>query len=506
MQTSINKIVKNSLFLYIRMLFLMLIGLYTSRVILDTLGVVNLGIYNVVGSIIVLLDFISSGLTNSSQRYLNIGLGKNDLVLTKKYFSQSVGLHFVLSLVVVVLLETVGLWFVKHKLNIPISRQEPALWIYQFAICISFLKINQICLQSVIVARENMSVYSYISMFEGIAKLAVVFLLNVVLSVDALILYVFLLLLIQIILFVVYVLYCYSKFPESHYSFMWDNKLCREMSSFLGINFFGYMAWAGGIQGINIMLNIYFGPALNAAKGLADTFERLFDQVVNSVFMAVRPRIIQSYARDEIEVSIELAEKSSIYIFYMVLIVSIPLLMEMNFVLSIWLKEVPKYTEIFSKLIILKIYFWMLPIPYNAIAIASGKIKNIQLYGRLISLLALPLSYVALTFFKIPYLPTCIVVLMDGFFWLYSINDINKQIESNFYRYIKKVVLPILKVSLCLVIIMFAIHYSLESGFLRVVLEFVSCSIFGIIIVGFVGMPNEDFLYVKQLVLKKINR
>lgn len=486
------------------MLFLMLIGLYTSRVVLDTLGVVNLGIYNVVGSIIVLLDFISSSLTNSSQRYLNIGLGKNDMTLTKKYFSQSVGLHFVLSIVVVVLLETVGLWVVKNKLNIPISRQESALWIYQFAIIISFIKINQICFQSVILARENMSMYAYISIFEGIAKLAIVFLLKIVVSVDVLILYVFLLLLTQIVLFIVYVIYCYSRFPESHYSFVWDNKLTVEMSSFLGVNFFGYMAWAGGIQGINIMLNIYFGPALNAAKGLADTFERLFDQVVNSVFMAVRPRIIQSYARDEIEVSIQLAEKSSIYIFYMVLIVSIPLLMDMNYVLSVWLKEVPEYTEIFSKLIILKIYFWMLPIPYNAIAVATGKIKNIQLYGRLISLLALPASYVALIFFKVPYLPICLVVLMEGFFWLYTINDINKQIESNFYRYIKKVVFPIFKVSFCLVVVMFVIHYSLESGFLRVVIEFVSSLICGIVIIGLVGMPKEDFLFVKQVVIKKL--
>lgn len=504
MSHHINRILKNSLYLYTRTFLLMAIGLYTSRVVLDVLGIEGFGIYNVVGSIVLILDFISSSLTNSSQRYLNIGLGKGDLKLANEYFSQSVGLHFFLSLGVLILLETVGLWFIKVKLNVPEGRQSAAFWVFQLSVLLAFLKINMICFQSVLIARENMSVYTYISIFEGLAKLAIAFLIGVNTYFDNLICYAFLLVLVQLVIFTVHVIYCYKKYSESRYKWYWNGSLCKEMWGFVGINTFGYLAWAGGVQGINIIINIFLGPLVNAAKGLADTFERLFEQVVNNVFTAVKPRIVQSYANDRTSEMLMLADKATIYIYYLLLIVSLPLFLEMEAILALWLKEVPEYTALFSRMVIIKSYFWMLPIPYNQVAVAKGKIRNIQLYGRLITLLALPLSYLSMLYEKDPLYPLIIVAAMSIFFWLYTVNDVNKQMGIPFFRYFKKVIIPIFRVTICLCLSLTLIHWVMWNGYVRLLMEGVSSVLFGLLFIFALGMPKEDFSYLSMIFIKKI--
>lgn len=508
MSAQVAKIAKNTLFLYVRMFLLMFIGLYTSRVVLEVLGVEDLGIYNVVGSVVMMLEFVSSSLTNSSQRYLNIGLGKKDMGLTNRYFSQSVGLHFLLSLLIVLLLETVGLWLFNNKLVIPADRREAAFWVYQLSTIAAFIKINQICFQSVIVARESMSVYAYLSIFEGISKLAIVYLIGENTPFDKLAYYGFLLVVIQLVVFLTHMVYCYVKYPESHYKFFWDNALFREMAGFVSVNAFGYISWAIGVQGINVVLNLFFGPTVNAARGLASTAGRFINQFVNNIYLAIKPQIIQSYAKGDTESMVMLAEKSTVYVFYLVLFVSLPILFETSFILQFWLKDVPEYTKLFTELTLIQSYFWMLPIPYSQIATATGRIKNIQLYGRIFTLLALPISYLILLAVKNPYYPIFVIIAMDAFFWLYTIYDVDRQLNIRFSRYVKNVILPILYMAVAMVISLSLAHYmiiGMEPVFRFIIEVGISLSL-GFIFTFLFGMPRDEMVYLKGVVLKKIKR
>lgn len=487
------------------MIILIIVGLYTSRILLEILGAEDLGIYSVVASVVLMLEFISSSLINSSQRYISIGLGKNDLELTKRYFSQSVGIHFFLSLIIVILLETVGLWFLNHKLNVPVNRKNAAFWIYQLSIFMAFIKINMICFQSNIISRENMSIYSYLSIFEGVAKLIIVYIIGFDSDIDKLIFYGILLAIVQVIIFLVNLTYCNFNYPESRYTFIWDKKLSKEMFSFASINIFGSFSWAIGVQGINVLLNIFFGPVVNASRGLSSTIGRLITQLVDNVYTAIKPQIIKSYAKGEIKAMITLAEKSTVFIFYMVFIISIPLFLDADFILKIWLKNVPPYTLVYTKLVIIQSLIWMLPIPYSQIATATGKIRNIQMYARIFTLFSLPISYVILHFILNPYYPIIVIILMDCCYWLYTIYTINCQLKINFKRYLSNVIIPIIKVAPGLLIIIIIVSkYINTTGIFHFIIISISSVFVGLFLVYKFGINKDDLIILKQYIIKKI--
>ncbi|UBM58074.1 hypothetical protein LAG90_14805 [Marinilongibacter aquaticus] len=501
-----GRIVKNTMYLYIRMFLLMFVSLYSSRVLLEVLGVTDLGIYNVVGSVVLMLEFVSSSLTNSSQRYLSIALGRDDLILGRKYFSQSFGIHLLFSLLVVLLLETGGLWLVNNKLTIPVDRIDAVHWVYQFSVLAAFIKINQVCFQSVIVARENMSVYAYLSIFEAIIKLMILYWLLYMPSVDQLVAYAFLILMVQFLVFSFHVIICYLKYNESRYFLFWDKSLSKEMLSFISINVFGSMSWALGVQGINIVLNIFFGPTVNAARGLAATVGRFINQLVNNVYLAIKPQLIKSYAANEVEEMLILAERSTTYIYYLVLLLTVPLLRETEFVLKVWLKEVPEYTVTFARLVILQSYFWMLPIPFSQIATATGDIKNIQLFGRIFTLLSLPISYVILKFVPNPYYPIFIIICMDALYWLYTVYEINKQLDFGLRRYLVNVIRPISRVSFSVFLFSFALYMlgvGGNSGWSGFLLNSTISILVVLVFVFWFGLSSSDIKQLKLIVLAK---
>ena len=252
-----KRIVKNTLMLYVRMFILMLVSLYTSRVVLNALGVEDFGINNVVAGFVAILAFFTSSLSNASQRYLSTGLGKEDLSETTVAFKQSFTLMLIFSLAVLVLGETVGLWFVSNKLVIPSNRVSAALWIYQFALISTICSINQVTFMAAIVAREKMGVYAYLGIFEAVARLAIAFMLQWFTNVDHLILFGFLTAVVSILTFIFHISYCVLKFPEAKCQVCWHKRLVKEMSGFISANLFGCFAWAAGVQGINIILNMF---------------------------------------------------------------------------------------------------------------------------------------------------------------------------------------------------------------------------------------------------------
>lgn len=502
-----SKIINNTIFLYIRMIILILVGLYTSRVLLEKLGAEDLGIYNVVASVVLMLEFVSSSLVNASQRYISIGIGKNDFELTNKYFSQSTGIHFLLSLIIVLLLETIGLWILNNKLLIPQNRIDAAFWIFQLSVFIAFLKINQICFQSVIISRENMSIYSYLGIFEGIAKLLIVFLLGSTLKYDKLIFYGCLLAIVQVIIFFIYIIYCNVKYKESKYKFIWDKELSKEMLGFASLNIFGSFSWAMGNQGINVVLNMFFGAIVNASRGLASTFGRLINQLVDNVYTVIKPRIIKLYAKGETENMLLLAEKSSVYIFYMVFMLIVPIFLETGFILKLWLHKVPEYTNMYTKLVLVQSLIWMLPIPYSQIATATGKIKKIQMYGRIFTLLSLPISYFVLTQIKNPYYPILIVITMDSCYWLYTISVINEQLNISFSRYINNVLKPIVVVAITLSISVYFVYYFINfNEFFNFMTICLSTVILGFCIIYNIGIGKLEKDMVRSFIIKKLSK
>lgn len=441
-----KRIVKNSAFLYIRMFLLMGIGFYTVRVILEALGVEDLGIYNVVGSLVAMFDFISSGLTNSTQRYINIGLGKGDIKLTNQYFSQSLVIHIGFALFIAFLSETIGLWFVYNKLVVPPERFEAAVIVFHFSVIALFLRLIKVCFESDIIAREKMSVYAYLSVFEGVAKLLICYAVINNHTFDKLVYYGFLLLFVNLLITLFNVIYCLLKYPETHYRFYSDKNVYKQLLSFIGINSFGVISWAIGKQGLNIVLNMFCGPAVNGAKGIASNLDRVVSQFGSNIDVAVRPQITKLYAQNKISQMTALAMKSTKYIFYVEVLVSIPFLYQTNNILSIWLKEVPPYTVMFVQLMVIESLFNVLGSGFNTMSLALGKIKETQVYGRLITLSVLPFSYLILHFTQNPFWPMLISVSFALAYSLLLVYIANRYLRFGLRYYLRTMAWPILKV------------------------------------------------------------
>lgn len=501
-----KKIVKNTGFLYVRMLFLMAIGFFTSRKILEALGVEDLGIYNVVGSLIVMFDFVSSGLSNATQRYLNIGLGRNDLEKTRQYFSQSLVIHLIFALIIVLIAETLGIWFIKNKLIIPIERLEAAIMIMHFSAVSIVFRFVKTCYESDIIARESMSIYAYLSILEGLGKLAICYLVIYNTLTDKLVLYGFLILLINVSITLFNVIYCRFKFKETSIRFYFDKNGYKELLSFIGVNSFGVISWALGKQGVNVVINMFFGPAVNGARGLAMQLDSIITQFATNINVAVRPQLTKLYAQDKLDEMMILAHKATKYIFFIAFIISIPFLFHTEDILSVWLKEVPPYTVLFVQILIFEVLGNILGNTYNSVSMSIGKIKNIQVYGRLITLIGLPMSYIMLNFYKNPYLPTIIMMILTFLYSMFIVWDINKYLHFGMKAYWCYVLFPLVKV------VFFSIFGSWcldrlfvvdDSLLLSIVLAIIQC-ILSIFLICFVGLDKEELKCIVGLIKNRI--
>ena len=443
-----NRLLKNSLILYARMFLLMGIGFFTTRKILEALGVVDLGIYNVVGSLIVIFDFVSSGLSNSTQRYINVGLGKGDLSLTNQYFSQSLFIHLFFAALIVAIAEPVGLWIIHNKLIIPSDRLHAAVVVFHLSVLSLVIRLVKICFESDVIAREQMSIYAYLSLFEGFAKLLICYAIIHNSAFDKLIYYAALLLAVNIAITLINVFYCLKKYSESRARWFFEKDVFKQLLSFVGINSFGVISWALGKQGLNIVMNMFFGPAINGAKGLASQLDRVITQFGTNVDLAIRPQITKMYAQNKKNEMLELAFKSTRYIYYVMFVVSIPLLFETKNILSIWLKEVPPYTEMFVKVLVFEQIFDTAGRAFNNVSMATGKILTIQVWGRLITLSALPISYLVLKIKMDPMLPVLLTALFTLAYSLFIVWDVNRNLKFGLMLFLKKAIIPIVLVSL----------------------------------------------------------
>ena len=390
-----QRIAKNTLLLYIRMFVTMLIQLYTSRIVLRTLGVEDLGIYNVVGGVVTLFAFLNYAMGSSTQRYINYYLGKGDMEQLRKVFSHCFLVHIVIAGTVILLSETVGLWILYNKMIIPEERMTAAFWVYQCSIVATVLMVFTVPYNSDIIAHEKMSVFAYVSIVEVILKLLIVYLLWMI-KWDKLIVYAILLVLVQIIIRGIYRVYCRRKFEETHIIWNFDRAFLKEIVSFVGWNVFGGLSNVLYSQGLNIMLNTFFGPVVNAARGFAVQVQSAILQFSQNFQTAINPQITKSYSVGDLKTMHSLIFKSSRYTFMMLWILSLPVFLEADFLLTLWLQTVPDWTVSFLRIMLCIVLLDSVANPLMIASAATGRVKIYQIVIGSIMLMILPVAYVFL--------------------------------------------------------------------------------------------------------------
>lgn len=387
-----KRIAKNTLMLYIRMLLTLGVSLYTSRVVLQVLGVEDYGIYNVVGGVIVLFSFLNGALTQATQRFLTYELGQHNMKRFKQIFSISLLVYLGLSIIIVFLSETIGLWFLNTHLNISEDKMMVANWVYQLTIITFFLNIMCTPYNAAIIAHERMSFYAYISIVEVVLKLLVVFLLILV-DYNKLATYAVLISLVALIILSLYVVYCVLQFDECKYTYYWEKQLFMKLISFSGWSMFGSISAIATSQGVNMLLNIFFGVIVNAAMGITNQVSNAINQLVVNFQMAFNPQITKSYAKGDREYWETLVFQAAKISYLLLLFVSLPFLIKTDIILHIWLEKVPQYTVEFCQLTIIALLIDTLSGPLWMLMQANGRIKKYQLIVSSIFLLNFCLSY-----------------------------------------------------------------------------------------------------------------
>lgn len=440
--SSNGRIAKNTLLLYLRMLIVMCVGLFTSRVVLSTLGIDDYGIYNVVGGLVALFGFLNESMASGTSRFLTYSLAKNDGKETNRVFCTSMLIHALVAVVLIVLSETVGLWFLYEKLVFPPERLTAALWVYQctvFSVCVMVLCVPY---NSLIIAHERMSVFAAISVGEALLRLLIVYMLWLG-DVDKLVLYGILSATVQLLLSSCQVIYCHRHF-KLRLRLLWDRPLFMSMTRFSFWSLNGSFALLCCTQGLNILLNMFFGPAVNAARGVAVAVQSKMMSFCYNFQMAVNPSITKSYASGEKERMHHLVAASSKFSFFLLLLVSIPVLLNLSQLLEIWLGTVPDFTREFVVIMIFSSMVRLQAAPLITAAYATGNIRKFQLWGGTTLLLVLPVTYLLLRYAHISAVWTMAAYLIgDTMAHVFRICIILPMIGMRITDYIRTVLRPI---------------------------------------------------------------
>jgi O-antigen/teichoic acid export membrane protein len=467
MTTSSNKrIAKNTLMLYFRMLIILGVRLYTSRIILNTLGVEDYGIYNVVGGIVIMLSFLNSAMSTGTTRFLSFELGRGEFLKMARVFSMSLNIHAMIAVIIFILAETLGLWFLNTHLNIPAERMNAANWAYQFSILTFMIAILSIPYHALIIAHERMNVYAYVSIVEVSLQLLIVFMLQWF-GFDKLKLYAVLVFLVSLMIRGIYGLYSSKNFKESKYRFIWDKSLYKTLMNFAGWNLWGNAAGVMSGQGVNILLNIFFGPAVNAARGIAYSVKAAVHQFVNNFQTAMKPQIIKSYAANDLKYMHQLIFQGAKYSFFLLLFMSVPILLETKIILQLWLKMIPEYTIIFTQLVIVNELISCLSGPLLTAAQASGRIKNFQLITGGLLFLVLPFSWMFLKFGYPPQITIYISIFFSVLALIARLWILQNLVQLNIKDFFVDVVLKTTFVGFSALILPLMVHSSIEESFQR---------------------------------------
>ena len=497
-QSANNKrIAKNTILLYFRMLLTMFVSLYTSRVVLQTLGIDDYGIYNVVGGVVAMFSVLSGSLSAAISRFITFELGRNDMEKLKRVFSSAVTIQIALSLLLIILAETIGLWFLNNKMVIPFGRLIAANWVYHFSILTFAINLISIPYNAAIIAHEKMSAFAYISILEVIGKLLVAFTIAIS-PIDKLIYYGCLLMLIAIIIRMVYSYYCKKHFTECTYQFILDKSLLKQMFGFAGWNFIGASSAVLRDQGGNIVMNLFCGPAVNAARGIAMQVNHAIYGFVANFMTAMNPQITKSYASGDHKYMMTLVFQGARFSFYMLLILSLPVIVNAPYILKMWLGIVPEHTAHFVQLVLLFAMSESISTPLITAMLATGKIRNYQLIVGGLQMMNLPISYFCL---KAGFMPECVIIIaiiLSQCCLATRLILLKKMIHLPVVQYLKNVYLNVIVVSLVAIFVPLLMHQYADSGFLQFILNSIVCLICTIITIYFIGCTKQERILIKS--------
>ena len=501
--SNFKRIIHNTVMLYIRTLLTMLVTLYTSRIVLKILGVEDWGIYNVVGSIVVFFAFFNSAMSNATQRFLNFELGKNNQQQLSKIFSASFLIHIILAIIVLLLSEIIGVWFVKHYLNIPTFRLDAAIWVFQFSVLTLIVQIIQVPFNAIIIAYEKMTFYAYLSLLEVSLKLGSVFLLQWI-AFDKLKLYAVFVFGIALLVFIVTCRYVKRRFSTSRIILVKDKELYVRLTTFSGWSLLGCSADVGYQQGVNILLNIFWGVVVNAAMGIANQVSTALQRFVSNFQTAFNPQIVKLYASDNRSELTDLVFRASRYSFFLLLFLSVPILIEIDWLLSFWLTTVPVFAR---ELCILSIIIFLLETfsaPLSIVITATGQIKRYQICLSALLLLNLPLSYFVLKIGALPFVVLVIRLFVAIGVLAMRIFFSNQVMGLDMLKYWGNCLYNVLFVSFLSFCLPFCLHVFLPLGILRFVIVICCSFLTTSIVILYCGMNKNERFSLFKVVKNKL--
>lgn len=499
-----KRIARNTIFLTIRMIVVLLVSLFTTKVVLDALGIEDFGIYSVVGGLVSMFTFLNVSMSTCIQRFFNYELGSNGIEGAQRVYVTSIQIQTILGIIIVILTETVGIWYLNYHMVLPAARMIAAQWLFQLSIVSFLFNIFQVPYIAAIIAHEEMDFYALISIIDVSLKLLIAICI-VILPGDHLIVYGVLMSLVVLIDLIAYYLYAHIKFLEVRIIRLFDKSLFKSMFVFSSWNIFGTFATMMKEQGVNMVINLFFGPVINAARGISYQIMTGLNGFAGNVSMTTRPQIVKSYAQADINRTIWLFFVSSKLCFMAIFIFALPIIIEIHYVLSLWLGDnVPEYTDIFTIWVLMAAFISNLNGPTSGVVHATGVLKKYQLVNSFVGLSVVPLSYVAYKLGAPPEAAFIIVFFITALSQILSIIILRSQVSFSIKAYIKDVVLSLILVVLLSYIIAMIPHCIMKEGFLRLVCVTMVAIMAEVLLFLYFGINRTERVSVFNIIKSKI--
>lgn len=507
MSTSVNnkRIAKNTFVLYLRTMFVMVVSLYTSRVVLQVLGVEDYGVYQVVGGLVSMFSIISTSLSGAVSRFITFEIGRGRKDRLERIFATSLLIQIGLCVVVVLAVEIIGLWFLHNEMQIPEGRMEAAQWVLHCSVVTFCLGLLSVPYNACIIAHEHMKTFAYVSIVETILKLGVVYLIAVS-PIDSLILYAVMLVVLSAIIRLVYSIYCHKHFEESRAKLVLDKEILKEMLGFSGWNFFNSSTHILNTQGVNMLINVYFGVVLNAARGIATQVEGAVNSFVGNFTVAINPQITKSYAAGDMSSMYLLVCRGARFSYFAMLFLSLPLIIECKQILDIWLVDVPEYAVIFVQLSLIMSMCSAIGNSGYTACMATGKLKRYSIIITSIGLLEFPLAWLLFAYGASPvaayytYIVVRILVLIARMFLLESM------VGLKVMMYMKQVFVPITLTTVVAIILPMLFDYFTEQTMIRIPVMIILTSVSVILSTFYLGMQKNERNVIVEKIKIQVNK
>lgn len=504
-RTANNKrVAKNTLFLYFRTMIILVVSLFASRVILNALGVEDYGIYNVVGGVVAMFNVISGALSNAISRFITFELGKGLSEKLKMVFSTSVNIQYLIAIIILLIGEIVGVWFLNYKMNIPPERLAAANWVLQLSLMTFCVNLTNIPYNACIIAHEMMDVFAYVSILEAVLKLLICYLI-IISPLDKLIFYGTLQLCVAIIIKMTYTFYCRKHFQESHYHFIFDKQIMKEMTGFAGWNFFTNSAYVFNTQGVNLLINIFFGVTVNAARGIATQVESAVMQLVNSFTTALNPQITKNYAAGNYDEMVSLVCRGAKFSYYLLFVFALPVLMETETLLTIWLKLVPSHAVNFVRLAIVASLINIIGKTGFTACMATGNIRRYVLWVTSVGFLAFPLTWIAFAM-GVPSEATYVVFIV-----VYAVVEavrlwiMKGLLNFPVGKFIREVVVKITMVTLVSAFIPVVFTILIDPSLMRTICSIMICLLSAASSIYLIGLTTNERTFIVETIKTKIH-